>query len=140
MGITTGKFDPTKNIPQLNSKGDEWVQWHKTLKQNFGKKVSNALWLKAWAKRGSSGANTSELRNYMSSQGVTIDSSAWNKVVDAGGSVMDFVGDAFQVGQYVAIGLGVIIVGGLGMVIFNLARRPAQNAGLAARAFIMKGK
>jgi hypothetical protein len=140
MGLTTGKYDPSQNIPQVSSRADEWISWHKTLKENFGKKIANTLWVKAWSKRGNSKANTGELRNYMASNGVNIDSGAWDKVVDMGSSIGDFIGTGFQAGQYLAIGLGVILVGSLGIALFNLAKKPSESVGLAARAFVMKGK
>jgi len=136
MGITTGKLSPTTNIPQMNSKADEWIQWHKTLKAQFGRKVANGLWMKAWARRGSSSVNTSDLRDYMSKQGIKLDSSAWDKVVDAGGDFLDTIGDSLQMTKYVTIGVLVIIVGGLGIAIFNIAKNPAQSIGTAAKAMI----
>jgi len=140
MGILTGKADVVSNIPQFNSPAENWIQWHKDLKSNFGKKIANGLWLKAWRIRGNSSANTNPLREYMKKQGVEISSSAFDKVIDMGADVTDFIGDAFQVSKYAGIAIGVIILGGAAMIVYNLAKNPAQNAGLAARAFVTKGK
>lgn len=130
MGIKSSAFDPTQNIPQLNSRADEWIAWHKTLKAKFGKKVANSLWMKAWAKRGSNNSNTSELRSYMDGNGIKLDASAWNKVTDFGGGAMDFVGNFFQAGQILAIGLGVIIVGGIGLGVYNIMKKPNDTIGV----------
>lgn len=134
------KANPVDTIPAYNAKAESWIEWHKTLKSNFGKKVANSLWTKAWSIRGYGGANTSDLREYMEGQGVKINKSAWDSVVDFGGGILDFFGDAFTVAKWVGISLLVIIVGGIGMIIFNIARKPAESAGIAARAFVTKGK
>jgi hypothetical protein len=140
MAILTGKADVVNSIPSYNAKFEEWIQWHKDLKSNFGKKIANSLWMKAWKIRGNSSANTNELRSYMEKQGIKFDKSAWDSVVDAGDTVTDAFGTAFQVTKFVGIGLAVIVVGGLGMIVFNLAKNPAKNIGVAARAFVTKGK
>lgn len=140
MAVLTGKADVVNSIPSYNANFEEWIQWHKDLKSNFGKKVANSLWVKAWKIRGVDSANTNELRTYMDKQGVKIDKSAWDSVVDAGADITDAFGTAFQVTKFVGIGLAVIVVGGLGMIIFNLAKDPAKAIGVGARAFVTKGK
>jgi hypothetical protein len=140
MGLLSGTTDPTTNIPKYNSNSEDWIQWHKDLRQNFGKKIANSLWIKAWRIRGNSSANTSDLRKYLDKQGIKISESAWDSVVDFGVGVSDAFGTAFQVTQYAGIGLAVIIVGGLGMVVYNLAKDPAKSIGVGARAFLTKGK
>ena len=140
MGLLTGKTDPTTNIPKYNSKSEDWIQWHKDLRQNFGKKVANSLWIKAWRIRGNSSANTSDLRKYLDGQGIKISESAWDSIVDLGVGVSDAFGTVFQVTKYVGIGLAVIIVGGVGMIVYNLAKDPAKAIGVGARAFVTKGK
>ena len=140
MGLLTGKADVTNSIPSYNAKFEEWIQWHKDLQSNFGKKIANGLWTKAWKIRGNSSANTNELRSYMDKQGVKFDKSAWDSVVDVGDNITDAFGTAFQVTKFVGIGIAVIVVGGLGMIVFNLAKSPAKNIGVAARAFATKGK
>ena len=140
MAILSPKADPIASIPNSSSKQEEWINWHKALKSNFGTQNANSLWVKAWKKFGSPEANTGDLRTYLKSQGITIDSSKWDSIVDAGAGVTDFIGSYFHVAKYFGIGLGIIVVGGLGMIVYNLAKNPAQNAGIAARAFVTKGK
>lgn len=127
------KADPTVDIPTVSSKADAWQQWHSELISNFGRKEANSLFLKAWSRRGNSSANTLTLRTYLKGYGINLDESAWDKVVDTGGSVIDFFGDTFKVGKYVGIGLAVIVVGGLGMIVFNIAKAPAQAVGTAVK-------
>lgn len=140
MAVLTGKADVVNSIPSYNANFEEWIQWHKDLKSNFGKKIANGLWIKAWKIRGTSNANTNELRSYMGKQGVKLDKTAWDSVVDTADNITDAFGTAFQVTQFVGIGLAVIIVGGLGMIVFNLAKDPAKAIGVGARAFVTKGK
>lgn len=135
MAILSKSFDPVENIPTPASTQEEWISWYKTLKSNFGKQNANALWIKGWKKYGGSpAANTNDLRTYMEKQGIKIDKDAYQSVLDAGVGLVDFVGMA----KYVAIGLGVIIIGGLGLAIFNIARDPGRTAGRAIRAATFK--
>jgi len=139
MGLMTGKADVISGMPQYNSQAENWIQWHQDLKSNFGKKIANGLWLKAWRIRGNSTANTSDLRKYMTKQGVKIAESTWDSIVDVGVDITDGIGTIFQATKYVGIALGVIVVGGLAMVVYNLAKDPAKNIGVGARAFVTKG-
>lgn len=127
------KADPSQTIPTVSSKSDAWVEWHSELVSNFGRKEANSLFMKAWGLRGNSAANTLALRTYLKKYGINLDESAWDKVVDTGGSVIDFFGDTFKVGKYVGIGLAVIVVGGIGMIVFNIAKAPAKAVGTAVK-------
>lgn len=135
MPILQSKTDPT-SIPQLNATSDVWINWHKVLKNNFGKKEANTLWIKAWYRRKGPNSSTNELRTYMHGQGIDIEKSYGESVMDSAFSFVDFFGDYLTLGKYVGIGLTVIIVGGLGMIVFNLAKNPAKNIGIAAKALI----
>ena len=130
------RADPTVDIPTVSTKADGWQEWHTELVSNFGRKEANSLWLKAWGLRGNSSANTLTLRNYLKGYGINLDESAWDKVVDAGGGVTDFFGDVFKTTKFVGIGLAVILVGGLGLVVFNIARRPETVGTIAKAAMI----
>jgi hypothetical protein len=130
MGLKSGKVNVVDAIPTYNSTTDAWIQWHKELKSNFGKKMANNLWLKAWKIRGSSKLNTSDLRSYLDKQGIKLDTNAWDDIVDFGGGIGDFIGNTFQAGQVLTIGLGVIIVGGIGMLVYNIAKNPNKAVSL----------
>ncbi len=127
------KSDPTSNIPTVSSNSDTWIQWHKDLKSNFGKKVANSLFIKAWSIRGNSAANTSDLRTYLSKNGITISTSAWDSVVDAGSSAADFFGDIFSVGKYTGMAIIGIAVVGIGMVVYNVGKDPIKALGAVAQ-------
>jgi hypothetical protein len=131
MGIKSGKVDVVNSIPTYNATVLDWIEWHKGLKSNFGKKMANSLFLKAWKIRGSSKLNTGDLRTYLNSQGIKLDTTAWDNLVDFGGGISDTIGGTFQAGRVISITLGVIIVGGLGLFIFNIARKPNETIRLA---------
>lgn len=128
MGIKSKAFDPSKNIPQINSKADEWISWHQSLKSKFGKKTANALWTKAWSKRGSSSANTSQLRSYMSGNGINIDSSAWDKIVDMGGDIGDFITGGIKLGGYLSVGLIILAAGSAAIAVYNITKKSDKIA------------
>src|SRR3989304_7825161 len=118
--------DPTKTIPNRQSSSASWIKWHETMKSRYGKKEANTLFLKAWDKRGGAGssASTNELREYMKDNDVVLDTTTLESITDTASKGLDGIGDFFTMGKYVAIAVGVIIVGGLGMLIFNIAKQP----------------
>lgn len=122
------KADPVKTIPTKKSNVGAWIQWHKDLKSKYGKKVANSLWLKAWEKRGSNSVNTVALRDYLDKQGIKIGTSAWDDILDTGSGVTDYFGDMIKVGKYTGIALTVILVAGIGLLVFNIARKPGEAA------------
>ncbi len=121
--------DPSRNIPKKNSESQTWVQWHKDLKKLFGKKRANSIWIKAWERRGGEDAkaNTVSLREYMEGQGVMIDRSSMASMVDFADDVGDFIGGIFGATKWIGIGLAVVLVGGVAMVVFNLAKSPTKS-------------
>jgi hypothetical protein len=134
MGLLTGKADVVANMPQYNSKAENWISWHKDLKSNFGKKIANGLWLKAWRIRGGSDQNTSELRSYMEKQGVKIDKSVFNSVTDAGIGFIDGVGNFLQMGATASLVMGIVVVGGLGYIIYKAMKNPDGTKNLVMMA------
>ena len=131
------KVSPITNIPNKSSEGSDWIQWHKTLKDNFGKKQANDLFLKAWRKQGATySANTKELRDYLGKNGIDIEKGVLSAAYDAGTGVIDDIGDFLMIGKYVMYAVAGIAVIGLGMAVYNLAKNPAQNAGIAAKAML----
>ena len=127
------------SIPQFNYKSEQWISFHEDLKRNLGKKNANSIWVKAWGLRGNDKANDTSLRDYLAKNNITISTSTWDDVADLGSDALDFFGDAFTVAKWVGIGFAVILVGGVGMVVYNAAKDPARSAGVAARAFVTKG-
>ena len=129
-------IDASTDIPTLASGSSAWQQWHSELVSDFGRKQANSLFMKAWGIRGNSAANTLPLRTYLKGYGITLDESAWDKVVDTGGSIADTFGDVFKVGKYMGIGLGVIVLGGLAMIVYSIAKSPGEAIGTAAKVMI----
>jgi hypothetical protein len=127
------------SIPGFGAKSEQWIVFHKDLKSNFGKKTANSIWVKAWGLKGNSDANNSSLRDYLDKNNIKISTSRWDDVTDFGGDALDFFGDIFTVAKWGGIALGVILLGGLAMTVYNIAKNPAQSAGTAARAFATKG-
>ena len=133
------KANPVNTIPTKASKSEGWIAWHKALKQNFGKKKANALWVKAWSLRGTSSANTNDLRAYLSNQGITIDKTSWDSIVDAGQDAKESMGDILQFGKIAGIVVVAIVIGGAGMLIYNIVKQPVKAANAAAGLRGMKG-
>lgn len=128
------KANAIVSIPPYNAKSESWIQFHKDLLSNFGKKQANSTWVKAWGIRGNKTANDSDLRGYLGKEGIIIDKSTWDSVIDEGGGIADTFSDMFSVGKYVGIGLAVIIVGGLAMIVYNIAKNPIEAAKVALSA------
>lgn len=131
MGILTGKADVIATMPPFNSKAENWIQWHKDLKSNFGNKVANGIWLKAWRLRGNSDCNTSELRTYMKKQGVTIDASGWDKFTDATSSGLSTL---FQMSATSSLIITGTLVGLTVYIIYKVLKNPdsAKNVVMMA--------
>jgi hypothetical protein len=142
MGVLTGKADVVANMPPYNSKAENWVQWHQDLKSNFGKKIANGIWLKAWRIRGNKDINTSELRTYMKKQGVTIDASGWDKFADATTSGLS---DLFQMSKATSFIITGTVVGLAIYIVYKVLKNPdsAKNVVMMAtpqgRAVSMAG-
>jgi hypothetical protein len=122
--------NPTQLIPNKQSSSQTWIQWHKAMKRRYGKKEANLLFTKAWDMRGGAGssASTNELRTYMKDNGIKFDTTTMESITDTTYEGLDAVGDFFTMGKYMSIAVGVIVVGGLGMLIFNIAKQPIKSA------------
>lgn len=127
--------DPTKIIPTKQSSSQAWIQWHKAMKNRYGKKQANTLFVKAWDMRGGAGssASTNELREYMKDNDVVLDTTTIENIVDTTSTGLDALGDVFTTGKYLFLGLGVIVVGGLAMLVYNVAKNPAKSVATAAQ-------
>lgn len=123
------KIDPSKKIPTASSNGATWIQWHKDLKEIFGKKKANSIWVYAWGKRGgkNSPANTNALRSYMSGEGVNVDTTTLSSLGDTLDSVFEGIGNFASVTGYVIIGLGVLSVFLVGRALYGLTKDPNKT-------------
>lgn len=122
------KADP-KQIPTVNDTADIWIAWYDALQDSFGKKTANQLFVKAWKLRGSTDKSTNALRDHLKKNGIEIPTTWGQDVIDKGSDISDIFGDMFHMGKYFGIAIAVIAVGGTAMIIYNLAKNPAQSAG-----------
>lgn len=127
-------MNPTLIIPTRTSSSQAWIQWHRAMKSRYGKKQANILFVKGWDNRAGAGtaASTNELREYMKSQGVTLDSTTLESVTDSVSSGLDAVGDFFTMGKYFAVGIGGIVLVGGAILVWNLVKNPIKSASVAA--------
>jgi hypothetical protein len=129
------KIDPSKKIPTASSSGASWVQWHKDLVDIFGKKKANSIWVYAWSKRGgkTSPANTSSLRQYMSENGVSVDTTTLSSLGDSIDSVFEGIGNFATVTGYVIIGVGAVSFLLLAKALYGLTKDPNKTIEQALR-------
>jgi hypothetical protein len=129
------KIDPSKKIPTASSSGASWVQWHKDLVDIFGKKKANSIWVYAWSKRGgkTSPANTSALRQYMSENGVSVDTTTLSSLGDSIDSVFEGIGNFATVTGYVIIGVGAVSFLLLARALYGLTKDPNKTIEQALR-------
>ena len=131
------KSDPTKDVPSKSSGSAQWTEFFDSLNSNFGIKQARQLWLSAWALRGSSNANTADLRSYMKKYGINI--SATNilgSIEDAADSALDGIGSFLNMGKYGIYAMGgimIILVGGLA---FQMIRNPKMASSVIQAAAI----
>lgn len=117
-------------IPTQSSSATTWVQWHKSLKKCVGKSNANQLWMLNFEKEVPD--TTVEMREYMRSQGVDLDRDIADRLTDFGSGVYSYLGGAFDLASIISVSLLLIIVGGLGLMIFNIVRTPEGSTRLAA--------
>ena len=75
----------------------------------------------------------------MEQNGVDMDKTALNRLTDSSVGVLNWFSLGFEVGGYAAAGLLIILVGGVGMIVFNMAKSPEGSARLIA-GIATKGK
>ena len=126
--------------PSVHSQDMAWINWHKALKSDLGQAAASTIFIGAWAKQGTSAANTVALRNYLAPEGITIDESAWDQVADLGSSVGDSISsfgnhlsNVFKFGEYAAGATVIIVIAGLGFILYNIGKDPGKAAGAAAK-------
>lgn len=134
-------IDPRLNIPSQRSTAKKWMAWYDELRlAPMNKLKANEIWLLYWNQRQSDQANDVELRNYMASKGVIIETGILGKLADVADDVTTYVGDTFEgigtmfgIAKWVGIGFAVVTLGSIALLIFNVARKPIQAAGAAAK-------
>ena len=129
------------NIPRNNSIDNVWITWYDALKSKFGRKKANSLFSANWDAQNGSGsdANTTTLRQHLQKVcKLDIKGSVAGEIKDKFFDVGNFLGDYITVGKYLGLGLGVILVGGVGLFVYNLAKDP-DNAVRIGTAVATRG-
>lgn len=121
----------TLTMPTCNSPANVWIDWHKQCKKRYGKKDANRLFMALWDKRTEDGtflsddANTSQLRDYMKSQGVTIEGAVLSDVGDFFGDIFGFFGTIGKTYLYIMLVVVVLIIIAVMMVVFKAIKDPS---------------
>ena len=124
--------DPVKTIPSRKSSAQDWIQWHKDLKDNTGKKLARSTTSYVWKKRGNNDAVNPTMKDYFAGEGISIERTGLASILDTKDSLVDNIGNIFSVGKYTVYAITGIAVVGLGMIVFNVARNPIKAAQAAA--------
>jgi hypothetical protein len=129
-------------IPTKDSKDVDWIQWHKMLVKGLGRDRANQTFTVAFAYLASSSAKTNDLRNYGNTVGLDLDT---NLVQDAArivttvqesiGGVFDKIGGIFRTSKYIVLIVVALILMPVFMLLFNVAKKPGEVVGTAARAY-----
>jgi hypothetical protein len=118
----------SKNIPTSADSDDVWLNWYKSMKDDFGKKHAKEAFTYIWASRGSSIANTNKLRDYMETQGVNIEAKGLvAKITDFGDDIFDRVGSMFKVGRIAVYVVGGVLLFAIGAFIIQIAVQPFKT-------------
>ena len=120
MAVELQKIKEYQTMPVLKSTDTDWIKWSDSVIGKYGSDLGNQIFIGAWQKRGSRAANTYALRDHLKKKyNITIDETAWDKIVDVGGGVGKFVGNAFKVGKWTLIIGGGIALIAIGMITYN---------------------
>jgi len=128
--MTAGTQQQCLNIPTEFSSSAQWKAWHIALVSCVGKNAANSLWIQLWDTKGrtSTNAYSTDLGQYMQSQGVAIDESGGEKVARNLSDLGDWIGGGFKYGRVV----GFVLVGGVTVafliLLFNLIVKPEKAA------------
>jgi hypothetical protein len=127
-----------RNIPTRQSTAQEWTEWWNELRSRYGKKKARAIWTKAWSIRGTSSANTRELRTFMAEKSdINIEAGIGGKitdiVLDPFDRFQDITEDIIGAGKWVTGAVLVILIGGTAMLVYNIAKAPAESIGTALK-------
>jgi hypothetical protein len=125
------------NLPGVNSSAAQWKNWHIALKGCVGKNNANQLFTMQYDKVGYD--STTELRKYMESQGVQLDRDVADRLTDTGMGAYNFIGGMFEFSSGVAMIVVVMILGGAGVLLYNMAKDP-DTAVRVGTAVATKGK
>lgn len=131
-------LSPVDNIPTRQSNGSEWAEWHKLLRKRYGRRTANTVFLEAWARRGCSGfgcaANTQELREYLSDNGIKVQTDIFEYYADKLDDIDDFFASTFNVAKWTGIGIAVFVFVVIGYVIVKIIGNEKITEGIVSTA------
>lgn len=126
-------MNPSLTIPDQTSSITSWIEWHKAMKDRYGKVKANSIFSVTWDKRGKSSLLNSEARDYFDKNGLVFDKDIFARLTDKAFDIGDFMGDIFTAGKWITVGVMVVVVGGAGLIIYNLGKDPVRSIGAAAK-------
>lgn len=118
------------NIPNQLSTSEEWQQWHTSLK-SVGANNANSLFLQAWKLRGNNEvANDADLRQYLEKNGLRLEGTEgiFSEMADFSADFSEFFNNLVGAGKWISIIIIAIIIIGLAMLVFNIAKNPGEIA------------
>ena len=117
-------INPTSFLPTTVSTASQWILWHQALKARYGKATANTLFLDAWQHRQSSKANTTELRAYLTDNGMTIEEGYFGYVADFFDEATGMLALGSKAGLYGGAAIVVLLLIPIMIFLINLARKP----------------
>lgn len=131
------KADPSKDVPTKSSTGAEWQNWFSECYDSFGVKIARQLFFEAWKVRGTTNANTADLRAYLKKYGIDLAASnIFGTIVDTGDGILDKVGGFLNMGKYVTIGVMSVIGISVIVIAIGIAKNPKVIGDAAKMAAI----
>lgn len=116
------------NLPNEFSSSAQWQQWHVALVSCVGKQAANSLWIQLWDSKGSSGTNSysTELSQYMRSQGVAIEETAGQRIARSIGDLGSWFGTGLQFSRAITF----LLIGGVSiafiLLLYNIVMNPSK--------------
>lgn len=124
MTIDITQTKAYQTMPTVKSTDTQWLDWLHYINSRYGNDTARKLFLALWTKRGSSDANTIELRHQLKDKyKIEIDESVWNKIADVGGSISSGFGTFLKAGKVVTI----VVAGVIVLALFNVVRNVASG-------------
>lgn len=123
-------------LPSVNSSDQDWIAWYKDLLSDTGKINASQIFMKGWEQRKNesaifgSSANTSALRDFLKTQGVTLSGDGvFGFAYDALDTIDDWGSSIFNMGKWTFIVIGVVIIVPIFVLMISIARDPKGVAG-----------
>jgi hypothetical protein len=131
-----------KYIPDKDSKDSEWITWHKMLVKGYGRDRANDAFTVAFSYLASSSAKTNDLRAYGKTVGLDLDTNLSQDaarivktVKSSVGGVFSSIGGIFKTTRTVIIIVIILCLVPVFMLLFNVARKPGEVIGTAAKVY-----